>query len=99
MEVAAINDVGARVGDQILLSIKSTTVLKVSFMLYIFPILLMLIGAVIGQNLAPLFNLNPSGLSAALGISCFIISFVLIRLTGNRLAEKKEYRPHIVRII
>jgi sigma-E factor negative regulatory protein RseC len=99
MEVEAINDVGARVGDQILLSIKSTTVLKVSFLLYIFPIILMLIGAVIGQNLAPLFNLNPSGLSAALGISCFIISFVLIRFTGNRLAEKKEYRPHIVRII
>jgi sigma-E factor negative regulatory protein RseC len=98
MEVEAINDVGARVGDQILLSIKSATVLKVSFLLYIFPILLMLVGAVIGQNVAPIFSLNPSGLSAALGITCFIISFILIRFTGTRLAEKKEYRPHIVRI-
>ena len=38
MEVEAVNVAGARVGDQILLRIESGAVLKVSFLLYIFPL-------------------------------------------------------------
>lgn len=99
MEVEAVNVAGARVGDQILLRIESGAVLKVSFLLYIFPVLLMLVGAVIGQALAPSLDLNPSGLSAGVGIGCFVLSFFLIRRTGNRLAGQQAYRPRVIRII
>ena len=99
MEVQALNVAGAQVGDRILLQIETGAVLKVSFLLYVFPILLMLAGAVVGQVLAPVFDLNPSGLSAAAGLGCFLFSFFLIRRTGNRLASQKTYRPRVVRII
>jgi sigma-E factor negative regulatory protein RseC len=99
MEVEAVNVAGARVGDQILLRVDTGAVLKVSFLLYVFPILLMLAGAVVGQVLAPSFDLNPSALSAVVGVGCFLMSFFLIRLTGNRLAKQKSYRPRVIRII
>ena len=95
----ALNVAGARVGDQILLRIESGAVLKVSFLLYVLPVLIMLAGAVIGQSLGPSLGLNPSGLSAAVGVGCFLMSFVLIRRTGNRLAKQKSYRPRVIRII
>lgn len=99
MEVEAVNVAGAKVGDQILLRIGSGAVLKVSFLLYVFPILLMLAGAVVGQVLAPSFDINPSGLSATVGMSFFLFSFFLIRRTGDRLARQKSYRPRVIRII
>ena len=38
-EVEVINEVGARVGDRILIDFKTSAFLKVTFMLYIFPLL------------------------------------------------------------
>ena len=99
MEVEAVNVAGARVGDQILLRIASGAVLKVSFLLYVFPVLLMLVGAVVGQVLAPSFGVNPSGLSAGVGVGFFLFSVILIRRTGDRLARQKSYRPRVIRII
>lgn len=99
MEVEALNDADAKVGDRIVISIDSAALLKVSFMLYVFPILLMLIGAALGQKFAPVFALNPSALSAALGITSFVIAFCVIRIRGKKMARKREYQPRVIRII
>jgi sigma-E factor negative regulatory protein RseC len=63
MEVNAINEAGARVGDRIVLSFDTSSLLKATFLLYVFPILLLIIGAGIGQGTAPYFNFNPSAFS------------------------------------
>ena len=73
--------------------------MKVSFLLYIFPVLLMLAGAVIGEKIAPMVGTDPSLLSALLGFVSFGVAFVLIRLTHLRMARKECYRPRIVRIL
>lgn len=99
MEVEALNAANAKVGDRILLSIESSALLKVSFLLYIFPVLLMLLGAIAGEKLAPLFGVSGSLLSALLGFSSFGVAFVLIRLSHLRMARKDCYRPRIVRIL
>lgn len=99
MEVPARNDANAKVGDRILLCVESSALLKISFLLYIFPVLLMLLGAVMGEKIAPLFGVDPSLFSALLGFSSFGAAFVLIRLTHVRMARKECYRPRIVRIL
>ena len=86
-------------GDLIVLSVSSSAVLKVSFLLYVFPILLMIGGAVIGQNLAPRLQMDPSTLSLLTGLLFFLVAFVFVRLSSNRMGKKNEYRPRIVRII
>ncbi|MGD8722498.1 MAG: SoxR reducing system RseC family protein, partial [Desulfobacterales bacterium] len=63
MEVKAINIAGAREGDRIVLSFETRSLLKATFLIYVFPIIFLVGGAVFGQMLAPLISINPSALS------------------------------------
>ncbi len=58
MEVKALNTAGARVGDRIVLSFETHSLLKATFLIYVFPIILLIVGAVVGQALAPVIDLN-----------------------------------------
>ena len=82
-----------------MLNVSSSALLKVSFLLYVFPILLMIVGAVIGQNLGPRLQMDPSTLSLLTGLLFFLMAFVIVRLRSNRMGQKDEYRPRIIRII
>ncbi len=99
MEVKAINEAGAKVGDRIVLSFKTSSLLKATFLLYVFPILLLIVGAAIGQEMAPKFGFNPSGFSAIMGFTFFFAALLIIKTTANKLARKKEYRPKIIKIL
>ena len=99
MEVNAINEAGARKGDRIVLSFETSSLLKATFLLYVFPILLLIIGAAIGQEMAPKFDFNPSGFSAIMGFIFFFAALLIIKTAANRLAKKNEYRPKIIKIL
>ena len=99
MEVEAINEAGAQIGDRIVLSIETASLLKASFLLYVFPILLMIAGAFIGQKTAPMFDIDPSLFSAVIGFLFFFISFWFVKSRGNTMAKKNEYKPKIIRIL
>jgi sigma-E factor negative regulatory protein RseC len=99
MEVKAINEVGAKVGDRIVLSLETSSLLKASFLLYVFPILLLIIGALIGQEIAPYIDFNPSGFSAIMGFSFFFAAVLIIKAKANKMAKKNEYRPKVIKII
>ncbi len=98
MKVQAINTVGAKPGDRVVLSMNTSSLLKASFFLYVFPILCMISGAVAGQKLAHGSGFSESALSAIAGFAAFFLSFVIVKIVGNRLAKKDEYRPKITRI-
>lgn len=98
MEVEAINTANARVGDRILLSIRTASLLKATFLLYVFPILAMLIGALAGQSVAHWRGSDPSATSALFAFLAFGLAFILIRITGRRLSSDTSYKPEIVKI-
>ena len=99
MEVEAINEAGAQIGDRIIISIETASLLKASFLLYVFPILFMIAGAVIGQKTGPLLDIDPSVFSAVVGFLFFFISFWFVKSRGNSMARKNEYKPKIIRIL
>jgi sigma-E factor negative regulatory protein RseC len=99
VEVKVINDIGAKVGDRIVLSMDTGPYLKASFLLYVFPILLLVIGALIGQETASYLDFNPSGSAAVAGFSFFAASLLILKIKANQLAKKNEYRPRIIRIV
>lgn len=99
MEVEAINEAGAKAGDRIVLSIETASLLKASFLLYVFPILMLILGAAIGQESAPYFDFNPSGFSAVVGFSFFIGAVLIIKVKADKMALKKSYRPKVVKIL
>ena len=99
MEVRAINEVGAKVGDRIVLSFKTSSLLKASFLIYVFPILLLIVGAAIGQKMAPRFDFNPSGFSAIMGFAFFFVALLIIKTMADKLAKKNDYRPKVTKIL
>lgn len=99
MEVEAINHAGAQVGQKVVLSFDTYSLLKATFLLYVFPIIAMIAGAVVGQQLAPNFNFNTSFLSAIFGFLFFGLTILFVMSRGNKLGQKDEYRPKIIRVI
>jgi sigma-E factor negative regulatory protein RseC len=99
MEVEAFNMVAARIGDRVLISIETKSLLKAAFLLYVFPIICMLAGAVVGQHIANGYGYNPSAVSAGCGFGFFTLAFLLIKWQGGKLSGQKEYKPKIIRIL
>ena len=99
MEVKAINSVGASVGDQIVLSFETASLLKATFLIYVFPIILLIAGAALGQALAPFIGFSPSSLSVLLGFFFFFIALFVIKTRANRMAKKNAYQPKITKIL
>ncbi len=98
-EVEAINPVGAKAGDRIQMLISTGSLLKATFLLYVFPILCMLSGAVAGHWVAIGASLNPSVMAAIGALACFVAAMVLVRIHGRRLGHKTAYQPKIIRIL
>jgi sigma-E factor negative regulatory protein RseC len=99
MEVEAINRADANVGDRVMIGFETASLLKVSFLLYVFPILCMILGAVFGQKIATFFSLNPTALSVVGGFLFFFLAFRFIKQKGNQLAKQNRYRPKVIRIL
>jgi len=98
-EVVANNAANARVGDRVVISFRTGSLLKAMFLLYMFPIMCLLAGAVIGNNYAYALQMDSSIFSAIVGFLFFGGSIVFIRTKGNKMAQKDEYQPKIVRIL
>ncbi|MBI9086256.1 MAG: SoxR reducing system RseC family protein [Desulfobacterales bacterium] len=98
MEVQVQNNAGARVGDRVVIEFETASLIKATFLLYIFPVICLLVGALIGNVAGERLGINPSGLSAALAFFLFFASFALVKFGSNRMAGKDAYRPKIVRV-
>ena len=98
-EVEAVNLVNAKAGDIIQISMDNAALLKATFLLYVFPIICLLIGAFVGHSAGEAVQTNPSIISALVGITCFIAAMVLVRKQASYMALKLKYQPKITRII
>lgn len=98
-EVEAINLVNAKAGDIIQVSMDTAALLKATFLLYVFPIICMLIGAFAGHSAGEAMGANSSIISALVGITCFVAAMVLVRKQAGTMALKMKYQPKITRII
>ena len=98
-EVEVINEVGARVGDRILIDFKTSAFLKVTFMLYIFPIICLTLGAMLGLQVAADYGYDESACSALLGFAGFFISVFIIRAAGRKMATHRNYRPQMTKVL
>jgi sigma-E factor negative regulatory protein RseC len=98
-EVEVCNPIGAKVGDRVQISIQTSALLRAIFLLYLFPILCMLIGALTGQVVSIFISTNDSLTSMLSAISCFVAALVVVHIRGGKMALKKEYQPKITRIL
>ena len=90
-----------------MLNIKTSSLLKATFLLYVFPVLAMIAGALLGQTVAGMRGSDPSGLSALLGFLFFGLAFITLfaswddfspktpvtSLKSSRSEERDRHRP------
>ena len=97
MIVRVKNILNVEKGDPVVIGLETRPMLFLTFLLYVFPIILLLIGAVIGDSLAPAFKMDPSLVSMIFGFLFFGFSFYIIRKKNNSLSKKEMYKPFLVR--
>jgi len=78
---------------------QTSSLLKVTFLIYVFPIIFLIIGAIIGQQLGAVFHFNTSASSATVGFLFFFVAVWIIKSRANKMAQKDRYQPKIVKIL
>lgn len=99
MEVEALNDIGAAPGDVVQIGLETGKLMGVSFFLYIFPIVWLILGAALGQHFSSTLHMSESAGSALGGFGFFGLAFLIVRWGSSALMKKNEYQPAISRIV
>ena len=99
MEVEALNMAQAQPGDQVLLTLEGQSLMRLSFLVYLFPILALLLGAAIGQELAPALEINREWASFGLAAIFFGLAFALVKLKDKKFTQTGQTIPKVARII
>ena len=99
--ITAINRGGAKVGDQVIMSISSSAFLKTALIVYLLPVVALLFGAVLGAVCSARVwcSENPEQCAALFGLICFGLSFGIMRLLNGRASRNRSYYPVIERVI
>lgn len=99
MVVKAKNPVRARKGDEVELYLSTKTKLKGLFILYMFPVLGLLIGAFSGNSLSAVFGLNKDLGMVLFTLSGLILAFLLAKLLTARMEANRELTPIVSRVV
>ena len=95
-EVRARNTVGAEAGDVVTISIRSSSMLKASFLVYMVPILALIGGIVLGHLLSRVISVDKNVLVGLFGLLAFSGAFVWLKKKCDKLSNKKEFIPEII---
>lgn len=98
--VWAKDTIGVEVGQLVEIEMEAKGVLSATFIMYLFPLIIFILGVIGGFELAPLLgisNVEPFALFAGLlGMS---ISYLIIYLNNRRFEKSQLYKSKIVNII
>ena len=99
VEVEAINVAGAKVDDRVTISFETSSLLKVSFLIYMIPVLFLIPGVIIGDKIAAIFNYDQTIFSVLVGSLFLFAAFFFVKTKGKELSKKDAYKPKIIRIL
>lgn len=101
MEIEAINEARAKVGQKVRVAIKTYTYLKGSIIVYGLPAIALIVGAIIGKEIFShqFEDMDPDIISAIFGFSAFIIAFLGIKIWSIKAGKKTESKPIIEEIL
>jgi sigma-E factor negative regulatory protein RseC len=94
-EITARNTAGAEVGDIVTISMAGSSLIKVSFFVYMLPILALIAGIVLGHGLSMVIPVNENILVGVFGLFGFSGTFVWLKKKGDSLANRPGFVPEI----
>lgn len=92
------NTLDASVGDELIIGIDDNALVKGSLLIYAMPVILLLLGALVGEFWAKSNNLNAELVSIIGGCLGFGLSMFFIRSILSRSRLHAEINPHMLRV-
>lgn len=99
MLITIPNPLEAKPGDHVELSLDSNQFIKASAFMYLFPLLALVLGVVIGYLTGDILGIERQLWGAVTGILFTGLSFVLIRVIEPLLKKSNQFTPKMVSII
>ncbi|MBF0345745.1 MAG: SoxR reducing system RseC family protein [Nitrospirae bacterium] len=101
--IEAINTVNARIGQKVIIEMKTYTYLKGALVVYAIPAIALLLGAILGKHVLSAMDMFGSmkvdAVSAISGFTAFVVSLVVVKLISSNLEKKTEYKAVIKRVL
>jgi sigma-E factor negative regulatory protein RseC len=100
-EIEALNTARAHVGETVKVQMQPYTYLKGSLLVYGFPALALIIGAVAGRELLSRYitAIDKDLLSAIGGFGALLIAIILVKIFASRAEKNVELKPVIEEIV
>jgi len=98
-QILVVNTLEASVGDQVMIGINDNALVKGSLLIYALPLILLLVGAVLGELWAHAYGFNTELMSIVSGVVGFALAMALIRYSLYKTQFKNEIQPHMLRIV
>jgi sigma-E factor negative regulatory protein RseC len=99
MLVGVNNDLQAKVGDLVEISLPTRSFLRTSLLVYFLPVLALIFGAYVGGTWAVPLRLPPTLASVLGGALAMAVSFVILRRIDRAAQCRAEFSPRMTRIL
>lgn len=99
MTVRVENSLNAKEGDRVELSVPEGTFMKLSIIVYIFPVVALMTGAFLGNFLSIQWKTDPSATAAITAALFLVASFLALKVFEKRKKTREKYSPRMTRIV
>jgi sigma-E factor negative regulatory protein RseC len=99
MLIEVANDLQAKLGDHVEISMPSSSLLKLSLLVYFLPVVALVVGACLGAAWAQSFHVQTTLASIFGGGFAMAIVFCVLKWLDRVIRPKGEYQPRITRIL
>ena len=99
MFIQVKNILNAKEGDRVEVSVPEGTFVKLSLMVYIFPVVSLMIGAILGNFLSNILITDPSATAAITAGLFLAASFLGLKVLDKKKNTGEKYSPRMTRIV
>ncbi len=100
MQIDLENELGAEVGDFVEISLPTRSLMKLSLLVYLLPVLALILGAYLGRLIGTeVLQSDSAVISVVCGAIAMGATFLSLRWVDRRVQVSSGYRPRMTRIL
>ena len=99
MLVEVTNELNAKIDDRVEISVPQNAILKLSLLVYFFPIVALIIGAYLGNEWAVSTQISTTLGSILGGALAMFVAFFILKRLDRVVRGKEQYRPRLIKIL
>lgn len=87
----ALDNCNAKVGETVVIEIERKKYYKALFLIYGLPLILFIIGVILGYLFNPKIHFDPQLFGLILGFLLMALGYILVRFLDRKLSKKQQY--------